>query len=158
VSGSVMRHVSCVGTQLTSELKGVLRRRPTDSERGSVSVWVAITTPALLLMLLLVVDGGAKMKAGEQADANAAEAARAATIGIGPRPAGGTADARAAVAAADAYLSRAGVRGTATVTGPVTVTVRVTVTRTGPISGARFTVTRTATAQLLIGVETGHTP
>ena len=140
------------------ELARALRARMSDRERGSVVVWVAITTPALLLMVLLIVDGGAKMKAGEQADTYASEAARAATIGIGPRPAGGTVDARAAVTAANAYLSQAGVRGTATLTGPATVTVTVTVTGTGPISGVSFTVTRTATAQLLIGVETGQAP
>ena len=132
--------------------------RPRDRERGSVVVWVAITTPALLLMVLLVVDGGARMKAGEQADSYAWEAARAATIGIGPRPAGGSVDARAAVTAANAYLRTAGVRGAATVTGPATVTVRVSVTRTGPISGVRFTITRTAAARLLVGVETGQAP
>lgn len=138
------------------ELTHALRARLTNRERGSVALWVAITTPALLLMVLLVVDGGAKMKAGEQADTYASEAARAATIGIGPRPAGETVDALAAVTAANAYLSQAGVRGTATFTGSASVTV--TVTRTGPISGVSFTVTRTATAQLLIGVETGQAP
>jgi Flp pilus assembly protein TadG len=139
-------------------LVDALRARLWEHERGSVVLWVAITTPALLLMVLLVVDGGAKMKAGEQADTYASEAARAATIGIGPRPAGGSVDARAAVTSANVYLTKAGVRGTATLTGPATVTVSVTVTRTGPISGVSFTVTRTATARLLVGVETGQAP
>lgn len=143
---------------MIGELTRAIRARIADRERGSVVLWVAITTPALLLMVLLVVDGGAKMKAGQQADTYASEAARAATIGIGPRPAGGSVDARAAVTAANAYLAQAGVSGIAKVTGPATVTVTVTVTRTGPISGVSFTVTRTATAQLLIGVETGQSP
>lgn len=143
---------------MIGRLVDVLRARLREHERGSVVLWVAITTPALLLMVLLVVDGGAKMKAGEQADTYASEAARAATIGIGPRPAGRSVDARAAVTSANAYLTKAGVRGTATLTGPATVTVSVTVTRTGPISGVSFTVTRTATARLLVGVETGQAP
>lgn len=132
-----------------------LSRRLGSSERGSVAIWVAITTPALLLLLMLLVDGGAKFTAAEQASAYAAEAARAATIAVGPQPTPG--DARAAVTAADAYLASAGVHGTVTAVGPATVRVSVTVSRTGPISDVRFAMTRTATAQLLIGVETGHT-
>jgi hypothetical protein len=121
-------------------------------------LWVAITTPALLLMLALVVDGGTKIKAAEQADAYSAEAARAAVLAIGPRPAGGQADLRAAVVAADRYLAQAGVHGSVTITGPAQVRVAVTVSRTAPISGVTFTVQRTATAQLLVGVSSGQVP
>ena len=74
-----------------------------NSERGSVVIWVAVTTPALLLTVLLIVDGSAKLAAAERADTYAAEAARAAVIAIGPRPARGAVDTQAAVAAADAY-------------------------------------------------------
>jgi len=139
-------------------LRAALRARVEDGERGSVVLWVAITTPALLLLVMLIVDGGAKMKAAEQADTYAAEAARTATIAIGPRPAGGIVDSRAAAQAANAYLASAGVTGSVRVTGPTTVTVTVTVQRAGPVSGATFTITRTATARLLVGVETGEAP
>ncbi len=121
-------------------------------------LWVAVTTPALLLTVMLIVDGSAKLECAEQADTYAAEAARAAVIAVGPRPAGGTVDARAAVAAADAYLASTGATGTVTVTGPATVAVTVRVSVVGPISGAAFTATRTATAQLLVGVSTGQAP
>jgi Flp pilus assembly protein TadG len=143
---------------MTGHRRSVLPARLEDGERGSVLLWVLITTPALLMLLMLVVDGGAKMKAAEQADTYAAEAARAATIAIGPRPTGGDIDARAAARAANAYLSSARAAGTVTVTGPTTVRVAVTVSRTGPVSGATFTVTRTATARLLVGVERGESP
>jgi Flp pilus assembly protein TadG len=129
-----------------------------DTERGSVLVWFVLSAPVLLLLAVLLVDGGAKIKAGEQAGSYSAEAARAAAIAVGPHPAGGTVDTRAAVSAANGYLSAAGVRGIATVTGPGTVTVSVTVSRTGPVSGVTFTATRSATARLLVGVEKGETP
>ena len=133
-------------------------RKDQGGERGALSLWVAITTPALLLMLMLVVDGAAKIKAAEQASTYSAEAARAAVQAIGPRPAGGQVDVRAAASAATVYLAAAGVQGTVTVTGPAQVRVSVTVSRDAPISGATFTVTRSATAQLLVGVESGQAP
>jgi hypothetical protein len=136
----------------------IIGRCRCNSERGSVVIWVAVTTPALLLTVLLIVDGSAKLAAAERADTYAAEAARAAVIAIGPRPAGGAVDTQAAVAAADAYLATDGSTGSVTVTGPGTVTVTVHVTVIGPISGVAFTATRSATAQLLIGVSTGQAP
>ncbi len=129
-----------------------------DRERGSVLVWFVLSAPVLLLLAVLLVDGGAKIKAGEQAASYSAEAARAASIAIGPQSHAGAADTRTAAAAANAYLSDAGVRGIAAVTGPGTVTVSVTVSRTGPVSGVTFTATRSATARLLVGVEKGETP
>jgi Flp pilus assembly protein TadG len=141
---------------MIGRLMTLVRTRFADAERGSVVLWVAITTPALLLMVLLIVDGGAKMKAGEQASTYSSEAARAATMAVGPRSAGtGTG---AAVDAANAYLASAGVTGTVTMTGPAAVTVTVSITRTGPISGVRFELTRSATAQLRVGLETGQAP
>jgi hypothetical protein len=107
---------------------------------------------------MLVVDGGAKIKAAEQADTYSAEAARAAVLAIGPRPTGGQIDVHAAVAAANSYLASAGVAGSVTVTGPAQVQVTATVSRTAPISGATFTVSRTATARLLVGVDSGQAP
>jgi Flp pilus assembly protein TadG len=140
--------------QLRARLSGPVQ----DGERGSVLVWFVLTAPVLLLLAVLVFDGGAKMKAGEQAGFYSGEAARAATVAVGPHGQGGTADTRTAQAAADAYLSAAGVHGVTTVSGPSTVTVTVTVTRTGPISGVSFSVTRSATARLLVGVNSGEVP
>jgi Flp pilus assembly protein TadG len=144
--------------RLRNRIRDLLHGGSDDAERGSVLIWFVITAPVLLLLAVLVIDGGAKIKAGEQASNYSAEAARAATIAVGPSPASGTLDTRAAVKAANAYLSAAGVQGTVTVTGTATVRVTVTVDRTGPVSGVTFSVTRTATARLLVGVETGQAP
>jgi hypothetical protein len=144
-------------TRLRRHLRTQLSAPVQDAERGSVLVWFVLTAPVLLLLAVLVFDGGAKMKAGEQAGFYSGEAARAATVAVGPHGQG-TADTRAAQAAANAYLSAAGVHGVTRVTGPSTVTVTVTVTRRGPISGVSFSVTRTATARLLVGVKSGEVP
>src|SRR5450759_2215294 len=84
-------------------------------DRGSVSLWVAVMAAAVMVTLVLIVDGGAKIRAGNRADIAAAEAARAAVLAAGPRPAGTTAEARLAVAAAKAYLAKDGVQGSAAV-------------------------------------------
>jgi Flp pilus assembly protein TadG len=128
------------------------------ADRGSVSLWVAVMAVAVLLTLVLIVDGGAKIRAGNRADIAAAEAARAAVIAAGPRPAGTSAQAFLAVAAVKAYLAKAGVQGSAVILGPGRVQVRVQASDRGPISGHTFTVTRTAVAALLIGVEKGEQP
>jgi len=85
------------------------------SERGSVTVFVSVAALALLLMAGLVVDGGAKVRAIQRADAVAAEAARAAgqaiilpaaVVGDPPR-----ANLVASVRAAEGYLAAEGVAG-----------------------------------------------
>ena len=128
------------------------------ADRGSVALWVAVMAAAVLLTLALIVDGGAKIRAGNRADIAAAEAARAAVIAAGPRPSGTSAAAHLAVAAVKAYLVKAGVQGSAVILGPGRVQVRVRASDRGPISGHTFTVTRTAVAALLIGVENGEQP
>jgi Flp pilus assembly protein TadG len=133
-----------------------VRARQLEDDRGSILIWFVITAPVIILLAVLIVDGGAKEKAGEQASAYSAEAARAATLAVGPD--GGSGQTQSAVAAADKYLASAGVDGTTTITGPATVQVRVTVSVDGPISGHTWTVTRTATARLLVGVENGQAP
>jgi stage V sporulation protein SpoVS len=113
---------------------------------------------AVLVTLVLIVDGGAKIRAGNRADIAATEAARAAVLAVGPRPMGSGMQARLAVAAAKAYLAKDGVQGSAVILGPGRVQVFVQATERGPISGHSFTVTRTAVAALLVGVETGEQP
>jgi hypothetical protein len=138
-----------------------LRTRPhlnPAADRGSVSLWVAVMAVAVMVTLVLIVDGGAKIRAGNRADIAAAEAARAAVLAAGPRPAGTSAEARLAVAAAKAYLAKDGVQGSAVILGPGRVQVEVRATDRGPISGHTFTVTRSAVAALLVGVETGERP
>jgi len=134
-----------------------LRRRLDHSRRdqGSVTLWVAVTCAAILMVAAFVIDGGAKIRAGERADIVAGEAARAASYATGPDSAARTA---AAAAAARGILARSGLTGAVAVTAPGRLHVDVQASATGPISGITYTVTRNATAQLLLGVGTGHAP
>ena len=139
---------------------------PTRSDAGSVTLFLAITVSGLLVLLGLVVDGGAKIRAVQHADAVAADAARAGGQAInvpaaitGAAP---TVDARAAVAAANATLRRAGVTGTVGVTDAgQSLDVEVTTTtRTiflGLIGITTMTVHGHAHVTLVRGV-TGATP
>ena len=79
-----------------------------------MTVFLAITVVGLLVLIGLITDGGAKLRAAQRADQVAAEAARAAGQAI-DQPAlvsGGTArvDRVAAIAAASAYLDAGGLR------------------------------------------------
>jgi len=103
-------------------------------ETGAVTLFVAIAVTGLLVLLGLVVDGGAKVRAAQQADRLAAEAARAAGQAIDLAAVlGGDAirvDRRAAQAAAEEYLARSGGRGQASVSRDgrtITVTTRASV-------------------------------
>jgi len=129
-----------------------------------VTLFFAITVIGLLVLIGLVVDGGAKIRAIQHADSLAADAARvagqqinapAAITGADPRV-----DARAAVAAAQRYLSAHGVTGTVTASGP-TVTVEVTSNTPtiflGLIGITTLTVHGHANATLVRGI-TGATP
>jgi hypothetical protein len=137
----------------------LLHARPKSvADRGSVSLWVVVMAAAVLVTLVLIVDGGAKIRAGDRADIAAGEAARAAVIAAGPRPAAGGGQDRLALAAAKDYLAKAGVQGSVVILVPGRVQVTVQASDRGPISGHTFTVTRTAVAELLIGVENGELP
>lgn len=132
-----------------------LTQTPRD-DRGDVSIFVLTMAAIIMALATLIVDGGARIRAATQADTYAAEAARAASIGIGTHPAGGTADQAAAKRAADAFLAQAGIRGTVKVVGPARVQVTVNITAHGPITGVGLTVTRTHTAELEVGVTNGE--
>jgi hypothetical protein len=103
-----------------------------------------------------LVDAGTNILAANKADTYSSEAARAATVAIGPVPAGNDTATLRAAEAARAYLAQAGAFGTVTVTGPATVQVRVTVAEDTPILGISVSQTRTHTAQLQVGVSTGE--
>jgi stage V sporulation protein SpoVS len=133
------------------------RRRPRD-DRGSVAVLMCYIVMIGVALTGFLVDAGTNIDAANKADTFASEAARAATIAIGPIPAGtGTATLQAA-AAARSYLAQAGVDcgNCVSVVGPATVQVRVTVTETTPILGLSVSQTRTHTAQLQVGVSSGE--
>jgi Flp pilus assembly protein TadG len=123
-------------------------------------VLAALSGLALLLMVGLVVDGGARLRALGRADRVAGEAARAAVQAADTRRTTLGLDWPAAVAAARAYLHTAGVEGTVTLTGPRTVRVSVTVTGSDLVLGlgaGSYRVSGSAEAVLSAGVDTGDT-
>jgi hypothetical protein len=137
-----------------------------DRDTGSVTVFVAITMVGLLVLVGLVADGGAKLRAAQRADAIAAEAARTAGQSIDLPTAVSSSDIRVdrqgAVAAANAYLTAAGATGTVTIT-PHGQSLQVTVTTSAPtvflglIGITTLTVTGHAQVTLVHGVTGGGT-
>jgi Flp pilus assembly protein TadG len=105
----------------------MMRRRR--NERGSVTLWAVIITTAVLMIMGLVVDGGAQLRATQRADQVAREAARAAGQAVSGDPIlgrPGLVDVTRGRQAATAYLAAAEVAGDITVTGAtITVTTRV---------------------------------
>ncbi len=130
-------------------------RQGLSRDQGSIALWVAATFLAIITVAGLVVDGGARIRAGERADIVAGEAARAASFSNGPDD---TARTAAAATAARGILSRSGLTGNVTITGPGQVAIAVQASATGPISGYTYQVARNAQAQVLLGVRTGDTP
>ncbi|MCX4515950.1 pilus assembly protein TadG-related protein [Streptomyces sp. NBC_01619] len=99
-------------------------------DRGSMSLFFALCTLAIFMVMGLLVDGGGALNAGNRATSLAQEAARTAGQQIDPAQAiEGTAitiDPDAAVGAAKDYLTAAGVQGDVTITdGGQTLTVTV---------------------------------
>jgi len=105
-----------------------------DRERGSVSLFFVMVTLALLVIIGLVVDGGAQIRNRQRADTSAQEAARAAGQAVNPAAAingdGAQLQLGTAQAAAQQYLASAGVQGNVTTTGGTTVHVHVHTTTT----------------------------
>ncbi|WP_275293506.1 hypothetical protein [Amycolatopsis sp. La24] len=129
-------------------------------DAGSTSVLIAVLVPALLLVLALVVDGSARLRAIARADALAAEAARAANTAVDTRGARVAVDSAAAASAAAAYLAHSGHAGQVTVTGPRAVQVVVTVAEPAPIGllGSTIAATGSARAELGVGTRDGGLP
>lgn len=100
-----------------------------ERERGSgFSVLSAGLLLASLLMMGLVIDGGAKASAINRADGVAQEAARAGVQAASFTGSATTVDVGRAVGAAQAYLVDAGVTGTVTPAGPDSISVSVSMT------------------------------
>jgi Flp pilus assembly protein TadG len=125
-------------------------------DRGSVAVLFCFIVLIVGVLVTALVDAGTVIQVANRADTYSAEAARAASIAIGPVPTGGGTDAQLAATAARSYLDQAGATGTVTVTGPGIVEVRVTVTHSTPLLGIPVSQTRVHTAQLLVGVTSGE--
>jgi Flp pilus assembly protein TadG len=135
------------------------RFKATDGDRGSISVFLTILIPGLLLIVGLAVDGGAKVAALQRADAVAEEAARAGGQALDVAAAL-NGDVRiepeAAVDAARDYLARSGVQGTVDVIDGHTLRVSTTLTQPTAFLGLMgidtFTVHGTGTAGLVTSV------
>lgn len=137
-----------------------LRRRLVHGrpDEGSASVFIVVSVLGLLVLIGLVADGGAKLRATQRADATAAEAARAGgqALDLASAVAGdhGHVDRAIALLAAQDYLRAAGATGWVDVS-PDRTRVRVTVTDTAPtaflglIGIDTVTVTGTAEATLV---------
>lgn len=110
-----------------------------DRDRGSITVWTAVTGLALIVMMGFALDGGRLIRARERAQDIAGQAARAGAQQIdGAAAIQGldvSLDPTAAVAASQTYLAGvADVTGTVQVTG-ATVTVETTTTASTAILG-----------------------
>lgn len=142
------------------------RRHGERGDEGSVSVFLVITVVGLVVLIGLVADGGAKLRATQQADSTAAEAARAGgqALNLAQVVAGDGArvDRTLAVAAARDYLAAAGASGTVIV-DPSNAQLVVTVTDTAPtaflglIGIDQLAVTGSARVTLVEGI-TGAAP
>lgn len=129
-------------------------------DRGSIAIPAVITALAVMLMIGLVIDGGTKIRAARNADAIAAEAARAGgqQVAIGGVLTGGGAgvSAESAAAAAQAHLDARGVPGTAIVLDATHIEVTVTITEQtvllSLVGYGSVTGTGTATARVAQGI------
>lgn len=134
---------------------------PGAADRGSLTLMLAVMFVSLLALSGLVIDGGAKLAAAENATSVAQEAARAGAglVNRGTAYADGTfiVDEGQAIAAADQYLATAGYAGSAE-PGPGANTIEVNVTVTEPtrvlsiIGIDSMSATGTATARLVARV------
>ena len=156
VTGSRLAHVlTCRSDRSVEADVDLLACR----DRGSVSLLLAVWVIAILAVIGLAVDGGAKVRAIQRADNIAAEAARAAGQAINPTLAvPGTKQvlqADQAKAAGEAYLAAAGVQGSVTVVNNtevrVTVTISTNTVMLSIIGINQTTATGQATAQLVVG-------
>jgi len=125
-------------------------------DHGSVAVLFCFIVLIAGLLVTALVDAGTAIQAANRADTYSAEAARAASIAVGPVPTGGVADVQRATAAAQTYLQQARATGQVSVLGPGVVQVRVTVSAKTPLLGLAISKTRAHTAQLQVGVTQGE--
>jgi hypothetical protein len=134
------------------------------ADRGALSLLIVVLFVVLAALAGIVVDGGAKLAADQNAVALAQEAARAGATTVDASTAYGrgsfVVDQQRAVAAARAYLASVGYHHY-TVAAAGSRMIRVSVTITEPtrflsLIGLRsFTCTGTATASLVTGVTGG---
>jgi Flp pilus assembly protein TadG len=131
-----------------------------DRERGSLTLMLAVLMVFLLGFTGLVIDGGRKLDQTETADAIAAEAARAGAGMVNTSSAYGsgtyTVDLPEALAAARAYLAKAGYNGSVTGSGSK-ITVKVTVVQHTALLSLVGIDTMSSTGQAVASLVTGVT-
>lgn len=133
------------------------RRRANRVERGSISIWLALSSFVMVLLVGLAVDLGGQVHAQQRAHDLAAQAARTGGEQVQAAPAvegqSATVDAAGARTAAQRYLEAAGVTGSVSVTGgdAITVTVHDTYQTKflGVIGISHLDVAASATAHLI---------
>ncbi|WP_246142502.1 TadE/TadG family type IV pilus assembly protein [Nocardioides rubriscoriae] len=138
-------------------MEGARMIRRTRDERGSITIWLAVSSFVMMILVGLAVDLSGQVHAKQRAHNIAAEAARTGGEQVQAAPAiQGQYVAIEAVAARNAaedYLAAAGVTGTVTVIGGDTITVAVTDTYTpkflSVIGVGDLTVTSQASARLV---------
>ncbi len=137
------------------------RTSPADREResGSLTLMLAVLMVALLAFTGLVIDGGRKLDQTENAYAVAQEAARAGAGMVNTSAAYGSGtysvDLAQALAAARAYLAKAGYSGTVSGSGnkiSVTVTIVLRTTVLSLVGIDTMTARGNAVASLVTGV------
>lgn len=146
-------------------MRSAIPTKPQESrtgDQGSISLLVVVFFIALLAATGFIVDGGAKLRAARQASAIAEEAARAGAgqINIDHALAHGgpfIVDRDAAIRAAHAYLTSSGNTGTVNIDGTQKIHVTLTINKPTILLSAigirQISVTKTATADLLQGIE-----
>ena len=144
-----------------SRERAMIQRDGDDADRGSLTLMLAVLFVALLALAGVVIDGGAKLTAAENAAAVAQEAARAGAgmVNEATAHANGSfvVDQDQAIAAANGYLSAAGYAGAAA-PGPGNDEIKVTVHVSAPtkvlsiIGIDTINATGQATANLVSGV------
>jgi len=139
---------------VTAPRAGRASRSVLARDEGSVTVLAAVLITALLLVLALVVDGAARLRATSRADALAAEAARAAATAVDLRGTAPVVDRPAAITAATAYLAANDAAGTVTIGPEGAIGVQVQLRQAAPVGllGATIEATGVATAQLTVAV------
>ncbi|MGC4851829.1 TadE/TadG family type IV pilus assembly protein [Micromonospora sp. DT4] len=140
-------------------MKTIIDRLRRD-DQGSMSIFVGVFAMGILVLLMVVWDAGSQVRAMQNADNIAAQAARTAgqQIDIAEAIAGGDkhVDPVKAQAAAQAYLAAAGVTGTVTFSPDLRqVTVTTSLAYQPNFAGLPYrgpaTISGRATAQLITG-------
>ena len=131
------------------------------AERGSITLMLAAMFVGLLALFGIVVDGGTKLDAAQNADAVAQEAARAGAGRVSQSAAYTTGqfivDQQQAVAAARAYLAGGGFTGTVATQGRDSIRVTVTISKPTQVLSLIGINSVSATGSAVASLEAGVT-